>query len=644
MITPIHNGGATIYRAIESVVALTCPSWELIAIDDCSSDGTYERLLASASKDVRIRPLRTKTNLGPSAARNLGLRSARGQYVAYLDCDDEYYPEVLEKAAALIGKADVLVFGYDYIVEGETPPKRYSWDPVPHRGEFFAANLSTPLGIVHRRDLGTMVGGFDESLWCLEDWEFWKRLARAGAEFLFVSHRSGLYRFREGSRSHTPRVTSHQHRLYETNQSSARSLYISPSTPPVGRRLARSAVFVASEAFVSPAHPLGVAASAVMELLGSQGLSCQAFCSVPPADQAGNAVDRMIDSIGLPRQSRPSTGGIRQGIISHTRLGLVPVTLVRPTQAQKDDPYAEALAGFLAFFETFLERNRPDVLIAYSPVPSHDPLLRLARRCDIPIVVPVLDVPHRDRMAFSGVDYCLVSTEQARQRYWQALGLNCVLLPPAIDWDRTFAPERRGRFATFVAPLAGRGLLLFLQIAEQLARHRPDIPLLIVDDAMSPGFFAGTGLDPARLGNVTVMSQVRHPRDYYSLTRLLVLPWAGDVPLAFTAAEAKISGIPVVASNIGPLPELVGEAGFLLDMPPGLSLPNPHPPATEEIAPWVEGIIRLWDDASLYEQLSTAARDDGQRWRPERVAPLYADFVRNAHPQPGPPFIPLPVT
>jgi len=639
---PVHNGIATINRAIGSLLKQAYPSWELIAVDDGSSDGTYDRLLHWSRQDKRIRVFRTESNRGPGAARNQGLRIACGEFVSYLDCDDEYYPDFLEKAAALRDRADVLVFGYDYVVDGETPPKVHTWDPIPHRGDFFAANLSTPLGIVHRRELAAMVGGFDESLWCQEDWEFWKRLARSGAEFLFLPHRSGLYHFRQGARSHTPRLTTNQRGLYESNRNAAAALYKNSSGRPARQRPVRSAVFVASEAYVSASHPLGVAASALMELLARSGLACQAYCSVPPTEQAGESIERTLEHMGLPRQTRPSLSGSREGLVTDTVLGRVPVTLVRPITKQQREPHVEAVTAFLAFFDTFLERNRPDVLLTYSPVPSHDPLIRLAKRYDIPIVVPVLDVPHQDRLVFSNADYCLVSTEQSRQRYWEELGLNCVALPPAIDWDRTYAPEREGRFVTFLAPLAGRGLLLFARIAEQLAERRPDIPVLVVDDATSPTWQGDTGLDLRRLGNVVTMGLVRHPRDYYGVTRILVTPWAGDTPIAFSVAEAKISGIPVVASNCGPLPELVGSAGFLLGIPPSLKMPHPHTPTPEEVEPWVDRIVRLWDDASLYEELSTIAREDGLRWRSEQVGPLYAEFVRHAHPQPGPPFIPLP--
>jgi hypothetical protein len=60
----------------------------------------------------------------------------------------------------------------------------------------------------------------------------------------------------------------------------------------------------------------------------------------------------------------------------------------------------------------------------------------------------------------------------------------------------------------------------------------------------------------------------------------------------------------------------------------------------EEVEPWVETIVRLWDDPAYYDRWSRAARDRAQLWRPDRLAPLYRDFFGNLVPQPSPPVVP----
>ncbi len=102
-------------------------------------------------------------------------------------------------------------------------------------------------------------------------------------------------------------------------------------------------------------------------------------------------------------------------------------------------------------------------------------------------------------------------------------------------------------------------------------------------------------------------------------------------------AEAMTNAIPVVASRRGALPEMVGEGGIVLDLPARCTPPTGELPTAEEVEPWVETIVRLWDDAAFYRLQSEKAIEWSQRWSPECLGPVYADFFRNVHPQPGPP-------
>ncbi len=101
-----------------------------------------------------------------------------------------------------------------------------------------------------------------------------------------------------------------------------------------------------------------------------------------------------------------------------------------------------------------------------------------------------------------------------------------------------------------------------------------------------------------------------------------------------------LNGIPVLASNRGALPETIGDAGFLFDIPARYTPETREIPTAEEVEPWVEAIIRLWDDAAEYERWSHAARQHAQQWHPDQLAPIYRDFFSNITHQPGPPLVP----
>ena len=135
VIMPVYNGAATIERALRSLRAQTFTHWEAVAVDDASLDGTWEKLQSAAAADARIPDGRLAKNSGPSAARNAGLRLATGEFIAYLDADDEYYPDYLEQVAAARSKGDVLMFGFDVVYEDGLPRSRTEdWDPKrsPH--------------------------------------------------------------------------------------------------------------------------------------------------------------------------------------------------------------------------------------------------------------------------------------------------------------------------------------------------------------------------------------------------------------------------------------------------------------------------------------------------------------------------------
>lgn len=96
IIMPAYNAASYIEKAIASVQAQTYTDWELIVVDDCSTDATAEIAGVFARQDERIRLIRNERNRGVAAARNAGLAASSGCYVAFLDSDDSWYPKKLE--------------------------------------------------------------------------------------------------------------------------------------------------------------------------------------------------------------------------------------------------------------------------------------------------------------------------------------------------------------------------------------------------------------------------------------------------------------------------------------------------------------------------------------------------------------------
>jgi glycosyltransferase involved in cell wall biosynthesis len=95
VITPVWNADATLAEAVASVRMQTRSDWEMILIDDGSTDGSAALAESLAAGEPRLRLLSLGANRGPAAARNAGLRAARGRFIAFLDADDRWHPEKL---------------------------------------------------------------------------------------------------------------------------------------------------------------------------------------------------------------------------------------------------------------------------------------------------------------------------------------------------------------------------------------------------------------------------------------------------------------------------------------------------------------------------------------------------------------------
>ena len=92
---PSYNAGRTIEASIQSVIDQSFDDWELVVVDDGSSDDSIERVLRLRAQDPRIQLFATPSNTGPAGARNLGIKHAKGRYIAFLDSDDLWLPDKL---------------------------------------------------------------------------------------------------------------------------------------------------------------------------------------------------------------------------------------------------------------------------------------------------------------------------------------------------------------------------------------------------------------------------------------------------------------------------------------------------------------------------------------------------------------------
>jgi len=181
VVLPVHNRADVLARAISSVVKQTLENWELIVVDDGSTDASAE--IADSFHDDRIRLLKLGANRGGNAARNAGIREARAPLIAFLDSDDAYLPEKLERVVEHFEdrrELDLLVDSFIKIQPSNVRVVRKN--PVITDREVFRRALFTRLlwkatpAITVKRD-AALKTPFDETLKRLQDFDFLIRIS-----------------------------------------------------------------------------------------------------------------------------------------------------------------------------------------------------------------------------------------------------------------------------------------------------------------------------------------------------------------------------------------------------------------------------------------------------------------------------------
>jgi glycosyltransferase involved in cell wall biosynthesis len=204
IITPAYNASEFLSQTVASALAQTWGDFELLIVDDGSTDDTLEVAKAWERTDPRIRIL-TRPHGGPSAARNTAIAEARGSYFALLDSDDLWHPTFLDSQMRILsGRRTIdVVTGNAYNLGGvrdghPVNPAGKSCRELSLR-DILERENSVFIMSVFRREVVERITGFDERLPLNEDYDFWIRAAHAGFVFVHNPVPLGHYRRRPDS-------------------------------------------------------------------------------------------------------------------------------------------------------------------------------------------------------------------------------------------------------------------------------------------------------------------------------------------------------------------------------------------------------------------------------------------------------------
>ncbi|MEO0425620.1 MAG: glycosyltransferase [Pseudomonadota bacterium] len=206
IIMPVHNAQATLDDSIRSVLAQDYAEWELLIVDDGSTDDSIAIALEAARHDQRICVL-SQENGGPSTARNLGLRHANGEIIAFLDADDLWQHDKLATHISLFNFRPEIDMSFARIqpIDGNGKPcarrSRMPRGPLALEALLASNPACTSSNLVARKRLMDRIGGFDERLHHAEDQELMVRALMRGARIEAINCTLVRYRVSTDSAS-----------------------------------------------------------------------------------------------------------------------------------------------------------------------------------------------------------------------------------------------------------------------------------------------------------------------------------------------------------------------------------------------------------------------------------------------------------
>lgn len=192
IVLPTYNGSRYLREAIESCLTQTYQNWELILVDDCSTDATPDIIAEYTSRDKRIRAIRHEVNKKLPAALNTGHAAARGDYLTWTSDDNRWLPSAIEEMTRFLEEHPTVGLVYaDSVLIDETGQYMRDFPALPASQLAYVDALGACF--LYRRGVYETLGDYDTDLFLAEDYEYWLRAYR---QFELAPFHKTLYEYR----------------------------------------------------------------------------------------------------------------------------------------------------------------------------------------------------------------------------------------------------------------------------------------------------------------------------------------------------------------------------------------------------------------------------------------------------------------
>jgi glycosyltransferase involved in cell wall biosynthesis len=283
---------------------------------------------------------------------------------------------------------------------------------------------------------------------------------------------------------------------------------------------------------------------------------------------------------------------------------------------------------FLQLLQETVMNTCPKILLTYGGYHLGPTTLRLTKNAGVQTVVILQNLAYNNAVYFADADAVIVPSYFAQKHYADKLGIQSVVIPPllSVDTPNMSKDFSKRRYLTYINPEQGKGMTWFAKIARILNDKRPNIEILVVEGRGKISRFAQTGQILSGVRNLHVMPNTPNPADFLQVSKIVLMPSYYEETFGRVAAEAMLNGIPVIVSNRGALPEVVGSAGFVLAIPDHFQPDSLEIPSDTEVEEWIDAIIQLWYNFDYYNLVCQKCLEFSTRWRWETVASQYASF------------------
>jgi glycosyltransferase involved in cell wall biosynthesis len=372
-------------------------------------------------------------------------------------------------------------------------------------------------------------------------------------------------------------------------------------------------LFLWSQCILDRGSGFALSLKTLLELLAQAGHECHSMSMMLFDGDKEFPLTRLLDADSLSE-------GNQGRVLQADHRGVRHYLFYTKSTLGKNLTLGEA-SQFLGDVKATLGRLDPQVILTSSDSQIARHLHQLAAQTRARRIFCLATANYSQPELFADFDAIWCPTKTLADHYQDRLGIHAHAIRDVFNAKQFVDPASvfgcRKRFITFINPSPEKGAVLVFALARLAARERPDLQFLIVESRVRQEHWRGWGLNPGALPNVHWVRNRADMRPVWRRTSLLLFPSYWFEAAGRGIVEAQLSGIPVLASRRGGIPEQMNGGGFLFDLPPRCVQDINYLPTDEEVRPWFDCIRTLLDNDAAYAAARERAMAAAAPFRPE---------------------------